>query len=198
MSVNTHGLKMYRILEATKLTIAHLPLNEPDRPDKYVHIGYRILDGKVEAELVCGDGLPDFSDYILYCGKVSCVTRMQEMSEIIFSAYRKYLESGIIYDGKKVFNLKNFSYSVAKVGDYVMQDVVDDAMSVLPPVSMSSACAQLGEPYNHRLDDKVGKWRATYATFKKVAGTCNESIWQYCGNCFKGETVERGRDPVYV
>ena len=198
MALNTHGLKMQGVLEATKLTIAHLPMDEPENPDKYVHIGYRVLDGRVESELVCGDGSPDFSDYILYCGKVSRVTRMQEMSEIIFSAYRKYLESGIIYDGKKVYNLKNFSYSAAKVGDYVLQDVVDDAMNILPPVSMSTSCAQIGEPYSHRFDDKIGKWRATYSTFKKVSGVSNESILQYCGNCFKGETVERGKDPVYV
>ena len=46
-------------------------------------------------------------------------------------------------------------------------------------------------------DPRTGEWKATYATFKKVGGEWPYGIWQYCGHCFRGENVERGKDPVY-
>lgn len=103
----------------------------------------------------------------------------------------------ITFDGKPVFTPETFSYEAVKIGDYVQQAVVDDAMDCLPPACMRSDCSQMGEPYSHREDPKTGKWRATYATFKRVAGEWPNAIWQYCGHCFQGENVERGKDPVY-
>ena len=101
------------------------------------------------------------------------------------------------YNGKEVWSQDNFDYSTVQVGDYVEQAIVDDAMDLLPPACMTSACAQIGEPYSHREDPKTGKFRATYATFKRVTSG-RDGIWQYCGHCFQGENVERGIDPVYV
>lgn len=101
------------------------------------------------------------------------------------------------YNGKAVWTQDTFAYSRVQVGDYVEQAVVDDAMDCLPPACMSNSCSQMGEPYSHREDPETGKWRPTFATFKKVAGTWPEGIWQYCGHCFCGETVERGKDPAY-
>lgn len=69
------------------------------------------------------------------------------------------------FNGKEVFTQETFSYSKAQVGDYVSQAVVDDAMDCLPPVCMSSACSQVGEPHSTRLDPDTGKYRNTYATF---------------------------------
>jgi len=94
------------------------------------------------------------------------------------------------HNGKKVWTRDDFSYSSAQVGDYVEQAVVDDAMDCLPPASMSNACSQMGEPYSHRPDPVTGKWRATYATFRLVSGHWPDGIWEYCGHCFRGETVE--------
>mgnify|MGYP000164020553 CR=1 FL=1 len=71
------------------------------------------------------------------------------------------------YKGKEVLTQNTFDYSTAQVGDYVEQAVVDDAMNCLPPACMSAACFQMGEPYSHREDPDTGKWRATYATFKR-------------------------------
>ena len=85
----------------------------------------------------------------------------------------------------------------AKIGDYVEQAVVDDAMDCLPPASMSARCAQMGEPYSHREDPETGRLRPTYYTFKRVAGEWPNGIWQFCGCCFQGETVPRGKDPIY-
>lgn len=101
------------------------------------------------------------------------------------------------YDGKPIFTQENFDYSKAEIGDYVEQAVVDDAMDCLPPASMSARCAQMGEPYSHREDPETGRLRPTYYTFKRVAGTWPNGIWQFCGCCFQGETVPRGRDPIY-
>ncbi len=73
------------------------------------------------------------------------------------------------YNGKPIFTQENFNYSEAKIGDYVEQAVVDDAMDCLPPASMSARCAQMGEPYSHREDPETGRLRPTYYTFKRVA-----------------------------
>lgn len=88
------------------------------------------------------------------------------------------------YNGKPIFTQENFNYSEAKIGDYVEQAVVDDAMDCLPPASMSARCAQMGEPYSHREDPETGRLRPTYYTFKRVAGEWPNGIWQFCGCCF--------------
>lgn len=104
------------------------------------------------------------------------------------------------YNGKKVYAADEFVYSKAKIGDYVEQEVGDDMLDALPPACMRSSCSQLGEPHSHRQDPDTGEWRATFPTFKKVCGTWRNGneIWEYCGNCFSGENVERGKDPVYI
>ena len=103
----------------------------------------------------------------------------------------------MLYEGKEVWTEETFSYQKVQVGDYVEQAVVDNAMDCLPPACMTARCAQMGEPYSHRDDPETGEWKATYATFKKVGGEWPNGIWQYCGHCFRGENVERGKDPVY-
>ena len=103
------------------------------------------------------------------------------------------------YKGKEVYTPNTFVYREAQVGDYVTQDVVDDAMDLLPPASMTGECSQIGEPYSHREDPETGKFRATYATFAYDGRSEDDvRIWRYCGHCFRGENVERGKDPVYV
>jgi len=96
------------------------------------------------------------------------------------------------YEGRKVFNRDTFMYSYP-VGTLVSEEVVDDAINALPPACMRSDCSQLGEPAAHRIDDN-GNARATYATFKRIA----KGIWEYCGDCFRGENTQRGKEPVYI
>lgn len=100
------------------------------------------------------------------------------------------------YNGKDVLTPETFSYSDAQIGAYVSQSVVDDAMDCVPPVCMTSGCAQMGEPYSTRQDPDTGHWRNTFATFKRITWG-PDGIWQYCGRCFHGETVERGSDPAW-
>lgn len=103
----------------------------------------------------------------------------------------------MLYNDKEVFTPDTFDYSAARPGDYVTQEVVDDAMDCLPPACMTGACSQMGEPYSHREDPATGRWWPTYATFRRVTGG-PDAIWEYCGHCFQGDTVELGRDPVVV
>ena len=103
----------------------------------------------------------------------------------------------MIHKGKEVWTEENFDYSTVNIGDYVEQAVVDNAMSCLPPACMSSRCAQMGEPYSHREDPITGSWRPTYATFRRVTSG-SDGIWMYCGHCFRGENVERGKEPTYM
>lgn len=98
---------------------------------------------------------------------------------------------------KQVYTTETFSYDKAKIGDLVEAEVVMEAMDCLPPANMRLNCAQLGEPYSHREDPDTGRFRPTYATFKCVEGNFSEGIWEFCGYCFRGETEERGKDPVY-
>jgi hypothetical protein len=99
---------------------------------------------------------------------------------------------------KEVHSADNFDYSKAKPGELVEAAFVMDAMDLLQPACMRLSCAQVGEPYSHRQDPETGNWRATYSTFKCLSGDWNDGVWEYCGNCFFGETTERGSDPVYV
>jgi hypothetical protein len=96
-----------------------------------------------------------------------------------------------IWNGKEVWNEDDFDYSTAKPGDYVTQDVVDNAMDCLPPACMTAGCSQMGEPYSTEFDERSGEYRNTYATFRKVGGEWPHGIWEYCGHCFRGETINR-------
>lgn len=88
---------------------------------------------------------------------------------------------------RRIYTEDTFCYETVRVGDFVTEDVVNNAINCLPPACMRSDCTQMGEPYSHKLDSSTGKYRATYVTFKHVT----EGIWEYCGNCFRGENVER-------
>ena len=102
------------------------------------------------------------------------------------------------YNGKEVFTRDNFEYSTAQVGDYVTSDVVMDAMDCLPPACIRLDCSQMGEPYSHREEPDTERWRATCATFRCLQGGWNDGVWEYRGNCFRGETTERGIAPHTV
>ena len=97
----------------------------------------------------------------------------------------------MLFNGKEVLTPDTFDYSSAKPGDYVAQQVVDNAINCLPPACMTRAYVQMGEPYSQQHDPVAGRWRSTYATFRRVTED-QDGIWQYCGHCFPGETVEGG------
>ena len=98
------------------------------------------------------------------------------------------------YEGKPVYNEDWWFGDIGKVGDLVEWKIADEAGNCVPPVSYGNNFIQCGEPYSSRLDDNTKKYRNTYSTFKRIA----DDVWMYCGNCFRGEDVERGAEPVYV
>ena len=81
-----------------------------------------------------------------------------------------------MFNGKPVWKQDNFTYEAVKVGDYVEQAIVDAAMDCVPPACMRADCSQMGEPYSARMDEKTGRWRDTYETFRKVGGEAFGSI----------------------
>ena len=99
-----------------------------------------------------------------------------------------------LYNGKEVIDEEHyFGLDACEIGDYFTEDMVNYFMDVLPPACWRSDCAQIGEPSSHRIDEN-GNGRATYPTFKRIA----EGIWEYCGDCFRGENVKRGTGLSYV
>lgn len=101
------------------------------------------------------------------------------------------------YNGKPIFTQENFDYSKAEIGDYVEQAVVDDAMDCLPPASMSAGAlrwvSRTPTGRTRRPGDSVPP--TTRSSVWPERGP--NGIWQFCGCCFQGETVPRGRDPIY-
>ena len=75
----------------------------------------------------------------------------------------------------------------ASPGDYVEERIIDQMRDCLPPACMNFGFLQMGEPCSHELDPDTGKWKPTFATFKK-----DGQQWTYCGNCFyKQDTPPR-------
>lgn len=81
-------------------------------------------------------------------------------------------------------------FDIAKVGDTVHGDFIEEVMCCLPPACERSSCSQLGEPYSHRRDE-IGNWRPTYLTWHLSEYMHNdwshESIWVFDGACFRGK-----------
>lgn len=65
-------------------------------------------------------------------------------------------------------------------GDVVDKEMYQHFLNVLPPLTLSDTMLQVSEPYDHI------EGKGIYPTFKKENG-----YWVYCGNCFRGETINR-------
>lgn len=110
------------------------------------------------------------------------------------SEYRKPIEYPTEYNGQKVYGMKDWNKGFDeqfKPGELFTSEIAEYFLDVLPPACWSSTFVQVGEPHDHR-KDKDGNFKSTYATFEAVKGTINDvdSVWKYCGNCFKGEHEE--------
>lgn len=98
------------------------------------------------------------------------------------------------FNGKPVYNPDTLWWDAMRPGDLVDQEVADNIYNALPPVCARADCLQLGEPQSSRFDEEKGKWRTTYLTLKRIA----PGVYEYCGDCFRGENVQRGREMSYV
>ena len=74
----------------------------------------------------------------------------------------------------------------AKPGDLVDERIADHFLNCVPPASFERGYIQGGEPYSHEKDETTGRYRPTFATFKREG-----DAWLYCGNCFVNETTNR-------
>ena len=98
------------------------------------------------------------------------------------------------YNGKEVIDQEHyFGLDAHEIGSYFTEEMVMCFMDMLPPTCMRNDCCQLGESTSTRLN-KDGNYYETYATFKKIA----EDVWEYCGDCFKGENIQHGIKPTYI
>ena len=104
------------------------------------------------------------------------------------------LSESRIYKGKEVIDQEHyFGLDCCEIGDYFTEEMVNEFMDTLPPACMRSDCSQIGEPITARFNAN-GELLNTYSTFKKI----DTDIWEYCGDCFKGENVKRGEKVSYL
>lgn len=73
-----------------------------------------------------------------------------------------------------------------KAGDLVSEDIVNDFLNSVPPVTHYETFIQAGEPYGARFDSEDNKWKETYTTFEREA-----AHWIYKGNCFKNKNIDQ-------
>lgn len=176
-------------------------VEEVDDPDFVVMPGFRAV-----YDTVCSDGKVhtfDTCNPVVYPFREMAEAAANEFNNHPWNKEDKAYVIDTVYEGKKpretstyegrtVHNRDTFMYSYP-VGTLVSEEVVDDAINALPPACMRSDCSQLGEPAGTRIDDN-GNERFTYETFKRIA----KGVWEYCGDCFRGENVQRGKEIVYV
>ena len=103
-------------------------------------------------------------------------------------------EPNRFYKGKILWSYERLFWDAVEVGEYVTEEAAESIINCLPPACMRADCIQLGEPQTSRYDEKKGDWRDTYLTIKRVA----DGIYEYCGDCFRGENKMRGMEMPYV
>ena len=111
-----------------------------------------------------------------------------------FIEYKKPIEYPTEYNDQKVYGQKDWTGSFNeqfKPGDLFTCEIADWFLECVPPRCWSSTFVQCGEPYSYR-PNKDGQFQAVYTTLEAVKGTFNDtdSVWKYCGVCFKGEHEE--------
>ena len=183
-------------LHAFKWNIDYGYIEEVPDLDWIVTTGYKVVYKHGEHE-ICAGNYRVFADREMaerYMKGYQKNPWVREQLYIVEDTYEgKRLKPCREYEGKRVYNRDYWIYDGAEVGDLVEEEIVDDAINAVPPACMRSNCMQCGEPSGTRIDEN-GIDRYTYETFKKVA----EGIYEYCGDCFRGENVQRGNEPAYV
>lgn len=126
----------------------------------------------------CGNG----DDYKITAGdRLEILRFVQRNRERILKA-----EPVKTLQGWRDSGLSSFEDYV-KPGDEVAEDIVEDLINSVPPVSTSASCTQTGEPYSMVLCEN-GNWRNTFLTFHRKT----EGVWIYDGTCVGGSNVNRG------
>lgn len=165
-------------------------LIEVDDPNWIECSGFRVVYDHEGHQLPVGNAIvfPAMELAERYMQSYKRLMNPSKKMYIIETVYKgKRLKERREFNGKPVFNKSWWlSGDIFQIGDYVDEEIVNDIIDALPPACMRSDCSQLGEPYSDCYDERTGKWRATYMTFKRVG----KDTWEYCGHCFRGENVE--------
>lgn len=181
----------------TKWMVEEGYLEEVNDPEWIVTKGYKVVYNHQGYELCAGNPIV-FADREMAERYMRGYQRKPWFTDPLYIVEATYegrrLKPCREYEGKRVYNWDYWTYEGAEIGDLVEEEIVDDAINAVPPACMRSSCMQCGEPSDTRIDEEDGNAYATYSTFKKVA----EGIYEYCGDCFKGENVQRGKEIPYV
>lgn len=167
-------------------------------PDWVVTTGWKVVYDYNGYQLPAGNPIifPDLELAKNYMNYYARYPWMKNKPYIIESTYEgKTLSKCKLHNGKSIYNYDWFiTFDAFKSGDYVCEEIADNVLNALPPRYWSGSLIQCGEPTTSREDEKTGKMRNTYLTLKKIA----DGIWEYCGDCFVGETEMRGKEMQYV
>ena len=170
---------------------------EVNIPDWITKIGYEVVYDHGNYTLHAGNPMifPEkeiAKKYKKYYQSLPWTEHDIYIRETIFEG--KALKECRKHDGKKVYN-KDWYYGpdALEIGDFVENEIVDDLINCLPPVCIRNDCVQGGGVSSSRIDEN-GKTRDTFTTFKQI----DSEIWEYCGDCFKGENVQHGTERLYV
>lgn len=166
---------------------------EVNIPDWITKTGYEVVYDHGDYTLHAGNSIifPEIELAEKYMKHYQSLPWMNESLYIRETVYEgRKLKECREYRGRKVYN-KDWYYGTdaLEIGDLVENEVVDDLMDCLPPICMRSDCSQVGEASSSRIDEN-GKYRSTYCTFKQI----DSGIWEYCGDCFKGENAQHGTE----
>lgn len=105
-----------------------------------------------------------------------------------------------ITEGKTIKTLDDWRKSglrtwedFCKPGELVTEDIVDEFVNSVPPVTLRNGIVQAGEAYSTQPDEN-GALKNTYITFtyhdKDSAG---RSLWRFEGYCFVGQANDRAQ-----
>lgn len=114
--------------------------------------------------------------------------------EFVQAERRKITEGKTIktLDGWRKSGLRTWE-DYCKPGELVTEDIVDEFVNSVPPVTFRNGIVQAGEAYSTQPDEN-GALKNTYITFtyhdKDSAG---RSLWRFEGYCFVGQTNDRAQ-----
>lgn len=170
-------------------------LEEVDDPDWVTMTGYRAVydvheDGKYIFD--CGNHyvFPDkeMAEYVAKEFNNRPYRNRKSKAYVVEDVYEgKRPKENTEYEGKTVFSIDYWCYD-RPIGSLVQEEVVDDLINSVPPKSMRRNCMQGGE-----CADTVQEGNR-YPTFKQVA----ENVYEWCGNCLRGQNVSTGTELQYV
>ena len=166
-------------------------LEEVDIPGWTKLIGYQVVYYKNGYRFTVGNPqiFPIRKAAEVYKNHYESYSWMKEHASIIEEVEYEGvpLKESQLYNGKEVIDKEHyFGLDCCEIGDYFTEEMINYFMDLLPPACMRTNCSQIGEPASHVLNVNDGNYYATYATFKQIT----KNIWQYCGECFRGENTQ--------